>query len=137
MDHQRTVFLIGAGSIGDEEQAVFTLHVDGAVCSLTCRYRDKVIKADEEDFFEALFQIRQGLEADGLLPFCYGASAFVYPENTVMERSRGLIACKVKMGQFPQETDLVDIFDEGVDVIPVFVHMQQQFWDRWLASLPA
>jgi hypothetical protein len=96
MDHQRTVFLIGGGTGGDEE-AVFTLHVDGAVCSLTCGYRDKVIKAEEEDFFEALFQIRQALEAD----------------------------------------DLVDIFDDGVDVIPVFVHMQQEFWEEWLASLPS
>jgi hypothetical protein len=54
-----------------------------------------------------------------------------------MEKSRGLIACKVKTGQFPQETDLVDIFDDGVDVVPVFVHMQQQFWEEWLASLPS
>ncbi|AZV20849.1 MULTISPECIES: hypothetical protein [unclassified Mesorhizobium] len=136
MDHQRTVFLVGGGTGGDEE-AVFTLHVEGAVCSLTCGYRDKVIRAEEEDFFEALFQIRQGLEADGLLPFCYGASANVYPENTVMEKSRGLMACKVTMGRFPQETDLVDIFDDGVDVVPVFVHIQQEFWEEWLASLPS
>ncbi|AMX94157.1 hypothetical protein AB0V79_03390 [Mesorhizobium ciceri] len=137
MDHQRTVFLIGAGSVGDDEQAVFTLHVNGAACNLKCSYRDKVIEAEEEDFFEALFQIRQALEVDGLLPFCYGASANVYPENTVMEKSRGLIACKVKTGQFPQESDLVDIFDDGVDVVPVFVHMQQEFWEEWLTSLPS
>ncbi|WP_136616307.1 MULTISPECIES: hypothetical protein [Mesorhizobium] len=136
MDHQRTVFLVGGGT-GEEEVAMFTLHVDGAVCSLTCGYRDRVIKAEEEDFFEALFQIRLRLEVDGLLPFCYGASANVYPENTVMEKSRGLIACKVKMGQLPQKTDLVDIFDDGVDVIPVFVRTQQEFWEEWLASLPS
>ncbi|MBZ9890634.1 hypothetical protein LB559_22165 [Mesorhizobium sp. BR1-1-3] len=52
MDHQRTVFLIGAGSVGDDEQAVFTLHVNGAACNLKCSYRDKVIEAEEEDFFE-------------------------------------------------------------------------------------
>jgi hypothetical protein len=136
MDIQRKVFLIGGGTGGDE-QAVFTLHDNGTVCSLTCGYRGKVIKAQEEDFFEALFQIRQGLEVDGLLPFCYGASAYVFPENTVMNMSRGLMACKVKMGQHPQKTDLVDIFDEGPDVIPVFVQMQQKFWEAWLASLPS
>lgn len=137
MDHKRTVFLIGASSAGDDEQAVFTLRVNGTLCTLECRYRDKVIEAEEEDFFEALFQIRQALEVDGLLPFCYGASANVYPENTVMEKSRGLMACKVQMGQFPKQTDLVDIFDEGADVVPVFVHMQQEFWEEWLASLPS
>jgi hypothetical protein len=133
---KRTVFLIGGGTGGDEE-AVFTLHADDTVCSLTCSYRGKVIKAEEEDFFEALFQIRQDLEVDGLLPFCYGASAYVFPENTVITESRGLMAVKVKMGEHPQRGDVVDIFDEGPDVVPVFVHMQQQFWEAWLASLPS
>lgn len=40
-------------------------------------------------------------------------------------------------GAISQETDLVDIFDDGVDVVPVFVHMQQEFWEEWLASLPS
>lgn len=55
MDHQRTVFLVGGGT-GGYEQAVFTLHVNGAACNLKCSYRDKVIEAEEEDFFEALFK---------------------------------------------------------------------------------
>ncbi|WP_292509187.1 hypothetical protein [Mesorhizobium sp.] len=98
MDDQYTVFLIGGGTGGDE-QAVFTLRSSE---NLTCSYRDKVIEAEEEDYFEALFQIRQQLELDGLLPFCYGASGNVYPEGTVIEMSRGLIACKVKMGSSPK-----------------------------------
>ncbi|MFD2058978.1 hypothetical protein ACFSQT_39635 [Mesorhizobium calcicola] len=84
MDQERTVFLIGAGA-RDDERAVFSLHDTGTICILKCSYRGKLIKAEEEDFFEAIFQIRQGLEVDGLLPFCYGASLNVYPENTVME----------------------------------------------------
>lgn len=51
--------------------------------------------------------------------------------------SRGLIACKVKMGQLPQKTDLVNIFDDGYDIVPTFVRIQQEFWDEWLASLPS
>ncbi|MET2825515.1 hypothetical protein [Mesorhizobium shangrilense] len=136
MAEQRSVFLIGGGT-GRDEQAVFTLDRNGTGCSLTCSYRDKVVEAEEDDFFEALCQIRQRLEVDGLLPFCYGASANVYPEETIIEMSRGLMACKVQMGQIPQKTDLVDIFDEGPDIIPVFVSMHQEFWDAWLASLPS
>ncbi|MCV3209338.1 hypothetical protein OHD62_23305 [Mesorhizobium sp. YC-39] len=136
MKEEHTVFLIGGGTGGDE-QATFTLYDMGKKCRLTCSYRNKVIEAEEDDYFEALFQIRQQLEVDGLLPFCYGASANVYPEGMVMEMSRGLTVCKVKMGQPPQRTDLVNIFDDGYDVVPVFVHMQQQFWDAWLASLPS
>jgi hypothetical protein len=131
---RRIVFLIGGGT-GGNEQAEFILHANDTICSLTCSYRGKVIKAEEEDFFEALFQIRQDLEVDGLLPFCYGASAYVYPENTVITESRGLMALKVRMGERPQRGDLVDIFDEGPDVTPVFVDMQQKFWEAWLASL--
>ncbi|MBN9551946.1 MAG: hypothetical protein J0H31_24580 [Alphaproteobacteria bacterium] len=137
MTDQYTVFLIGGGTRGDDEQALFTLHHAGAKCRLTCSYRDTVIEAEEDDYFEALFQIRLRLELDGLLPFCYGASARVYPEGTVVEMSRGLIACKVKMGQTPKETDLVNIFAEGHDVVPAFPRMQQECRDAWLASLPS
>jgi len=54
-----------------------------------------------------------------------------------MEMSRGLIACKVKMGQPPQKTDLVNIFADGHDVVPTFARMRQECWDAWLASLPS
>ncbi|WP_224637264.1 hypothetical protein [Mesorhizobium sp. CA12] len=134
---QHTVFLIGAGTQGDDEQAVFTLHDARTKCRLICSYQDKVIEAEEDDYFEALFQIRLRLELDGLLPFCYGASGRVYPEGTVIEMSRGLIACKAKMGQPPKGTDLVNIFADGLDVVPVFPRMQQECWDAWLASLPS
>lgn len=136
MNEQYTVFLIG-GDTGGNEQAVFTLHDVGTRCRLNCSYRNKVIEAEEDDYFEALCQIRKQLEVEGILPFCYGASCNVFPEGTVTGMSRGLVVCKVKSGEHPKESDLVNIFDEGYDVVPVFVHMQQQFWDSWLASLPS
>jgi hypothetical protein len=106
-------------------------------CRLTCSYRNKVIEAEEDDYFEALRQIRKRLEAEGILPFCYGASYNVFPEGNVTNMSRGMVACKVKTGEHPKKSDLVNIFDEGPDVVPVFVYMQQKFWDSWLASLPS
>lgn len=136
MGQQYTVFLIGGGT-GGNEQAVFTLLDVGPKCRLTCSYRNKVIEAEEDDYFEALCQIRKQLEVEGILPFCYGASYNVFPEGTVTNMSRGLVVCKVKSGERPKENDLVNIFDDGYDVAPVFVLMQQQFWDSWLASLPA
>ncbi|MDX8509305.1 hypothetical protein RFM40_28690 [Mesorhizobium sp. VK22E] len=136
MNEQYTVFLIGGGTGGDE-QAVFTLYDVGTRCRLTCSYRNKVIEAEEDDYFEALCQIRKQLEVEGILPFCYGASCNVFPEGTVTDMSRGLVVCKVKAGERPKESELVNIFGEGYDVVPVFVKMQQQFWDSWLASLPS
>jgi hypothetical protein len=68
MDEQYTVFLIGGGTGGDE-QAVFTLLSSETGCHLTCSYRDKVIEAEEEDYFEALFQIRQHSNSMACCPF--------------------------------------------------------------------
>ncbi|WP_189350126.1 MULTISPECIES: hypothetical protein [unclassified Mesorhizobium] len=135
MNQQCSVFLIGADA-GEDEQALFTLQDVGIKCRLTCSYRNKVIEAEEDDYFEALCQIRKQLEVEGILPFCYGASCNVFPEGTVTEMSRGLVVCKVKTGEHPNKSNLVNIFDQGYDVVPVFVHMQQKFWDTWLASLP-
>jgi len=41
------------------------------------------------------------------------------------------------MGQPPKETDLVNIFADGHDVVPAFPRLQQECWDAWLASLPS
>ncbi|WP_292400795.1 hypothetical protein [Mesorhizobium sp.] len=80
MDEQYTVFLIGGGTGGDE-QAVFTLRSSETACHLTCSYRDKVIEAEEEDYFEALFKIRQQLEVDGLLPFVMERAGMFIPKE--------------------------------------------------------
>ncbi|WP_192247424.1 hypothetical protein [Mesorhizobium silamurunense] len=109
MNEQYTVFLIGGGT-GGKEQAVFMLHDVGTRCRLTCSYRNKVIEAEEDDYFEALCQIRKQLEVEGILPFCYGASCNVFPEGTVTDMSRGLVVCKVKAGERPKESELVNIF---------------------------
>ncbi|WP_245436369.1 hypothetical protein [Mesorhizobium tamadayense] len=65
MNEQYTVFLIGGGTGGDE-QATFELRDIGARCRLTCKYRGKVIEAEEDDYFEALCQIRRQLEVEGI-----------------------------------------------------------------------
>ncbi|MDX8520814.1 hypothetical protein RFN30_21520 [Mesorhizobium sp. VK23D] len=60
---------------------MFTLQDVGTRCRLTCSYRNKVIEAEEDDYFEALCQIRKQLEVEGILPFCYGASYNIFPEG--------------------------------------------------------
>ncbi|WP_193771567.1 hypothetical protein [Mesorhizobium sp. M2E.F.Ca.ET.219.01.1.1] len=77
MDEQYTVFLIGGGTGGDE-QAVFTPQNVGTRCRLTCSYRNKVIAAEEDDYFEALCQIRKQLEVEGILPFFVMARARMF-----------------------------------------------------------
>ncbi|MDX8494898.1 hypothetical protein RFN29_25390 [Mesorhizobium sp. VK22B] len=68
MNEQYTVFLIGGGT-GGNEQAVFTLHDVGTRCRLTCSYRNKVIEAEEDDYFEALCQSASSSKWKEFCPF--------------------------------------------------------------------
>jgi len=47
---------------------------------------------------------------------------------------RGLKAYKLALGKHANRADLVDIFDEGTDVVPTDVDAQEQFFRDWLGS---
>lgn len=53
------------------------------------------------------------------------------------EMGGGLKAYKLSLGQPAKTADLVDIFAEGVDVIPAAVDLQQEYFQDWLKSLTA
>lgn len=117
------------------EQAVFAEDERGDDCILTCTYRGKTISAEAPDFFEALCGIRLQLEADGLIPFCYGASLNVYPSPMARGMGGGLKAYRLTRGAPARTADLVAIFSEGSDVVPASVEAQANFYDDWLGSL--
>lgn len=126
------VYLIGGA---DNETAVFTLFADGGDCRIRCGYRHKLIESTATDFFEALCNIRRQLAAEGLLPFCYGASLNVYPSGMSRDMGQGLNAYRLVMGQQAAMTDLVDIFGTGPDVIPASVELQETFFRDWIEKL--
>lgn len=124
------------GGAGDE-RAVFTQNETKGRCFLRCTYRGKVVTSDALDFFDALCRIRLQLEAEDLRPRCYGASLNVYPSDMARDMGRGLTAYKLTSGQQGRTADLVDIFDDGPDVVPSSVEDQAQFYQDWLVSLRA
>jgi len=128
------VYLIGGA---DDEKATFVKDEVGERCVLACTYRGKTISAEASDFFEALCAIRRQLEADGLIPFCYGASLNVFPSGMARNMGAGLKAYRLKQGIHARPADLVGIFDEGPDVVPSHVGPQTQFYKDWIASLRA
>lgn len=132
MSEQHEIFLIGGE---DDERAVFTETEDGDLCRLTCAYRGKSIEAEASDLFEALCIIRQTLQTDGLIPFCYGASLNVYPSGMARDMGGGLKAYRMTKGEQARTSDLVDIFAAGPDVIPASVVAQETFWREWLKGL--
>jgi hypothetical protein len=118
----------------DGERATFEINDVKNRCLLTCRYRDKTISSDATDFFEALVSIRRQLQADGLAPYCYGASLNVFPSGMARDMGQGLKAYKLTLGKHAKSADLVDIFDEGTDVAHTDVDAQEQFYRDWLGS---
>ncbi|MDP9126388.1 MAG: hypothetical protein M3N82_17620 [Pseudomonadota bacterium] len=126
------IYLIGGE---DDEAAEFIQSEREGRCSLACTYRGKHIEASADDFFEALCELRLHLEADGLIPFCYGASLNVFPSAMSRQMSSGLAAYRTTFGKQALRSDLVQIFAEGHDVIPASVENQRKFFDDWLKSL--
>lgn len=128
---EHSIFVVGGG---DDEQIVLVDDAIGNNCRLTCYVRGETHQAEESDFFEALSTIRRrALEPRGLIPFCYGASLKVWPSAMSRDMGRGLKAYKISIGS--PAGDLVSIFDDGPDVIPSKVDMQEEFAREWFASL--
>ena len=124
------------GLMGGEpgERAQFIESEVGGRCRIACGYRGIEIEGVGEDFFEALCAVRETLEAEGLRPLCYGASANVYPSGMARDMGRGLKAYRMTSGRHARTEDLVGIFDVGADVNPVSVEAQRAWWRAWLSS---
>jgi hypothetical protein len=125
------IFLIGSH---DDEAATFIETETDDACVLTCKYREKTVSATADDFFEALCKVRLELEAEHLIPFCYGASLNVYPSGMARSMARGKAAYKMQAGKHGTKKDLVRIFSEGQDVIPATVAQQREYWKEWVSS---
>lgn len=128
---QHSIFVIGGE---DDEQILIVQGRDGDNCRLTCTVRGETHLADAPDYFSALQRIRKrALEPKGLIPFCYGASLKVWPSAMSRDMGGGLKAYKIETGL--PATELVGIFEEGPDIIPASVEMQEEFSRDWIESL--
>jgi len=128
-DH--AIYLIGGE---DDEAARLVTETRNGDCCIIFRFRNKVIEASSSDYFEAFCRIREQLEPDGLIPFCYGASLNVFPSGMARDMSAGLSAYRLTIGRHASREDVVRIFDAGPDVIPSFVANQKSYFDNWLHS---
>jgi hypothetical protein len=102
---------------------------------LAVKFGGEEIAREADDFFSALCSIRTGLEAAGLMLRCYGSSRNVHPSGMSRGMGTGERAYRLYPGQRGRASDVVDIFDDGPDVDPVSVQMQEAFYRAWLESL--
>lgn len=85
------------------------------------------------DYFEALLQVRQRLEADGMLVGLVGAERDVWPSPMARSMGGGLRAYRMTLGQQARTADLVDIFASSD--APARVSEQEAFRTAWIESL--
>lgn len=104
-------------------------------CHMLLRYDGREVHAAADDYFEALVTIRRQLEAQGLIPVCYGASRNVFPSGMCRDMGAGLQAYKFALGRKPTMDDLVLILSTGPDIEPATVEEQRMFFESWLDSV--
>lgn len=129
-----TIHLIGGE---DDETATLTTEDRDEVCHIAFRYRDRIIEASADDYFDAFCLIRLKVEPERLIPFCYGASLNVFPSGMSRSMGSGLKAYRLAAGRQALSKDLVGIFDSGPDVVPASVANQKQHFNDWMQSLKA
>ena len=86
-------------------------------------------------FFECFKRVREKLAKQGIYPLCYGASRKVVITGMAAEMGLGLKVYKAEIGSFPSRKQLVSIFDDGEDVDPTTVEVQEEFQRQWARSM--
>ena len=127
--NQYTVPLSGGSP---DETATIEISQNNSKCHVAVSCRGRGYAGEAADYFAAFVQVRQQLEAEGLVPVCYGASLDVYPSGMCRDRGAGIQAYKLAIGSSPERTDLRHIFDTGPDVKPASVADQLAYFERWL-----
>ena len=132
---EHTIHLIGGA---DDETATVTCSPEAGHCRVSFRCRGRVFEESASDYFDAFCRVRERLEEERLIPFCYGASLNVFPSGMCRDMSAGMKAYRMTIGkQVDPKNDLVSIFAEGPDVIPATVTRQKEHFDDWLKSKKA
>lgn len=104
---------------------------------LAVSFSGEEIVREANEFFSALCSIRTALEAMGLMPRCYGSSRNVYPSGMSRGMGAGDKAYRLYPGQSGRSSDIVDIFEDGPDVDPVSVQIQEAYYRAWFERLPS
>ncbi len=132
---EHKIYLIGGED--DDACAILKAEQKNDDCYLQLELGALKSEATAMDFFEAFCEIRIQLEKSSLIPFCYGASLNVYPSGMCRDMGSGLMAYKTEIGQPASRENLVKIFDQGTDVIPSYVAIQKERYEKWIESLNA
>ena len=95
----------------------------------------KVLRFSDNSYFEALLQIRNILEKDGLQIKCNGAARNVYPSTMQLSMGSGRLAHLMHMGRPAKRDDIVDIFECDNELEFTTISEQAKFYLDWITSI--
>jgi hypothetical protein len=104
---------------------------------VTLKWAGGEIAATGLDFFLAFCDVREQLESFNLVPRCYGACRNLVLSGMCSDMGQGLSGSLTQLGHKPKMSDLVGIFDAGLDMDLASVAEQREFNRTWLQSVGA
>lgn len=115
--------------------AYLTEDENGETVTIELCYDNVLYQSEDVSFFEALVQIREKLEQNGILVACNGALKNVYPSPMMLRMGTGRTAYVLHLGHHAKMSDVVDIFDSNILGEWCSVNKQQAYYQEWLSSL--
>jgi hypothetical protein len=87
---------------------------------------------ESDNHFEALIELRKGLERDEIKIMCNGAGKNVYPSPMQFNFGNTRKAYKKYLGEQARMSDLIDIFDYNEGIEFVIIGEQLEFERVWV-----
>lgn len=98
-------------------------------------FNDQKVSKMDDNFFQALQNLREDLENKNIQIMCNGAAKNVYPSPMQMSMGSGRTAYLLKLSQQAKNADIVDIFGCMDTLIFVTVKEQESFYRDWIKSI--
>jgi hypothetical protein len=102
---------------------------------LELHYMEKIIDSSAENYFDALTNLREGLEHEGIQILCKGANRNVYPSAMQLGMGTGKSAYTLTINKQALQRDIINIFDSSNINDCVSVHEQKEYFNLWIKSL--
>ena len=95
----------------------------------------KIMKSIDDNYFDALLNMRKKLEQKGIQIMCNGAVRNVFPSRMQLSMGTGRLAYKLTIGQPAKVVDVVDIFEYEISLIHIlssylFQHKESNYYNR-------
>ena len=98
-------------------------------------FNDQKISKMDDNFFQALQNLRKELEDKNIQIMCNGAAKNVFPSPMQLSMGSGRTAYLLKLGQQAKNADIIDIFDCLDSLTFVNVKEQEVFYKDWIKSI--